>query len=73
MASYNDNTPPAEQTEKSPSDFGEVFQDSLEPMEVGECACFKASQISYYYYYFCYILLHTIITALVTVIEHNMH
>ncbi|XP_073342621.1 protocadherin gamma-A11-like [Pagrus major] len=46
VTSYNDNTLPADQTlRKSPSDFAEVFQDSLEPLEVGACACFKRSQI----------------------------
>ncbi|XP_044220421.1 protocadherin beta-16-like [Thunnus albacares] len=40
VTSYNDNTLPADQTlRKSPSDFAEVFQDSLEPLEVGTCAC----------------------------------
>ncbi|XP_042275415.1 protocadherin beta-15-like [Thunnus maccoyii] len=40
VSSYNDNTLPADQTlRKSPSDFAEVFQDSLEPLEVGTCAC----------------------------------
>ncbi|XP_067455344.1 protocadherin gamma-A12-like isoform X15 [Thunnus thynnus] len=34
VSSYNDNTLPADQTlRKSPSDFAEVFQDSLEPLE----------------------------------------
>uniref|UniRef100_A0A7N6B695 Cadherin domain-containing protein n=1 Tax=Anabas testudineus TaxID=64144 RepID=A0A7N6B695_ANATE len=36
VSSYNDNTLPADQTlRKSPSDFAEVFGDSLEPLEVG--------------------------------------
>ncbi|XP_071314643.1 protocadherin gamma-A12-like isoform X26 [Trachinotus anak] len=34
VTSYNDNTLPADQTlKKSPSDFAEAFQDSLEPLE----------------------------------------
>ncbi|XP_036933408.1 protocadherin gamma-A12-like isoform X42 [Acanthopagrus latus] len=34
VTSYNDNTLPADQTlRKSPSDFAEMFQDSLEPLE----------------------------------------
>ncbi|XP_075959813.1 protocadherin beta-15-like [Anarhichas minor] len=35
VSSYNDSTLPADQTlRKSPSDFADVFQDSLEPLEV---------------------------------------
>ncbi|KAM3611965.1 uncharacterized protein V6R79_000136 [Siganus canaliculatus] len=38
VSSYNDNTLPADQTlRKSPSDFADVFPDSLEPLEVGAC------------------------------------
>ncbi|XP_068570890.1 protocadherin gamma-A11-like isoform X28 [Cebidichthys violaceus] len=34
VSSYNDNTLPADQTlRKSPSDFADVFEDSLEPLE----------------------------------------
>ncbi|XP_070819436.1 protocadherin beta-16-like [Chaetodon trifascialis] len=37
VSSYNDNTLPADQTlRKSPTDFAEVFQDPLDPLEV-EC------------------------------------
>ncbi|XP_039976464.1 protocadherin gamma-A11-like [Xiphias gladius] len=47
VTSYNDNTLPADQTlRKSPSDFVEKFQDSLEPLEVDACARFKLSQIN---------------------------
>ncbi|XP_053179592.1 protocadherin gamma-A11-like [Scomber japonicus] len=36
VSSYNDNTLPADQTlRKSPSDFADAFQDSLETLEVG--------------------------------------
>ncbi|TDH07581.1 hypothetical protein EPR50_G00108130 [Perca flavescens] len=37
VTSYNDNTLPADQTlRKSPSDFADAFEDSLEPLEVPE-------------------------------------
>uniref|UniRef100_A0A3Q3VTL8 Cadherin domain-containing protein n=1 Tax=Mola mola TaxID=94237 RepID=A0A3Q3VTL8_MOLML len=54
VTSYNDNTLPAEQTlRKSPSGFAEVFQDSLEPMEVG--GFYKSTSesliVSYFFYY----------------------
>ncbi|XP_028445921.1 protocadherin beta-16-like [Perca flavescens] len=36
VTSYNDNTLPADQTlRKSPSDFADAFEDSLEPLEFG--------------------------------------
>ncbi|XP_040904752.1 protocadherin beta-16-like [Toxotes jaculatrix] len=47
VTSYNDNTLPADQTlRKSPTDFADAFQDSLEPLEVGACSRFMRSQIS---------------------------
>uniref|UniRef100_A0A8C9XHB9 Cadherin domain-containing protein n=1 Tax=Sander lucioperca TaxID=283035 RepID=A0A8C9XHB9_SANLU len=70
VTSYNDNTLPADQTlRKSPSDFADAFEDSLEPLEVGSCACYEAMSNPS----FCVEFLHpnNVKSAFITILEHH--